>query len=314
MKSLTLTPIFITLLLAGTAQASSGHYIKGTEGLEAATLPPPGFYYRMHNMFYSADTVKNAHGDAMNVDFKLRPFIQIHNLIASTNKIIFGARYGYSLAVPLVYTDLSVGKTFHGERFPDFWNFHNLGAITVGRKEHSFGLSDIVVEPMILSWSGDRYEIRADFGVFMPTGRYNARDPSSPGKGFWTFKPGLGGVFYFDAGKTWSASALAQYEVHTKQKDTGTTPGNHFLIEWGLGKRLKQIFTVGAVGYASWQATSDRGDRARSAKSRAFAVGGELGVIIPGPKLSVTVRSLWEFGGRSTSEGSMTVFALNKSF
>jgi hypothetical protein len=40
MKSLTLTAALVTLLLAGSAQA----YIKGTEGLEAATLPPPGFY------------------------------------------------------------------------------------------------------------------------------------------------------------------------------------------------------------------------------------------------------------------------------
>ena len=314
MKSLTLTAVLAALLLAGAAQASSGHYIRGMEGLEAATLPPPGFYYRMHNMFYNASTVKNARGDTMNIDFKLRPFIQIHNFIASTNKTIFGARYGYSLAVPLIHNDVNVGKTFRGERFPDFWNFHNLGEITVGRKEHSFGVSDIEIEPIILSWSGDRYEIRADLGVFAPTGRYSENDPSSPGKGFWTVKPGLGGVFYFDAGKTWSASALAQYEIHTRQKDTGTTPGNHLHVEWGIGKRLMQIFTVGAVGYASWQTTADRGDKARNAKSRVFAAGGELGVIIPGPKLALTVRSLWEFGGRSTSEGSMTVFALNKSF
>ena len=102
MKSLTLTAVLAELLLVGAAQASSGHYIRGMEGLEAATLPPPGFYYRMHNMFYNVDTVKNARGDKLNVDFTLRPFIQIHSLIASTSKTILGARYGYSLSVPFI--------------------------------------------------------------------------------------------------------------------------------------------------------------------------------------------------------------------
>ena len=43
-------------VLFGTAFAQeTGHYVNGVEGIKAATLPPPGFYYRLYNVFYNAD-------------------------------------------------------------------------------------------------------------------------------------------------------------------------------------------------------------------------------------------------------------------
>lgn len=314
MKKTFIAAMLAAVLSPAWAFASSSHYIHGTEGLLAATLPPPGFYYRMQNMLYSADTVKNNSGNSINADFRLRPFIQLHSFTMSTGKTFLGGRYAFSAVLPLVYNDVRLHKDFTGERFPDFWNFYNLGTVSVDVRRHSMGLSDIVVEPIILSWSGERWEARADFGIFMPTGRYSSKNPASPGKGFWTFKPGLGGTVYFDREKTWSASLLAHYEFHTRQKETRVIRGNHFHFEWGVGKRFMQIFTAGVTGYAAWQTTADRGGRSSDHKSRVFAAGPEIGAFIPGPNLAVTIRSQWEFGARNNSQGNMTMLALTKVF
>src|ERR1035437_1443363 len=50
--------------LPGILQAQpSAHYPPGVEGIKAATLPPPGVYFRDYNYFYTADQMNDAAGN-----------------------------------------------------------------------------------------------------------------------------------------------------------------------------------------------------------------------------------------------------------
>ena len=49
--------------LPGILQAQpSAHYVPGSEGLDGATLPPPGVYFRDYNYFYWADQLNDFSG------------------------------------------------------------------------------------------------------------------------------------------------------------------------------------------------------------------------------------------------------------
>jgi hypothetical protein len=298
--------LLFLVLAAGTAQASSGHYPNGLVGLKGASLPPPGNYWGIQSLYYSADKVKNQQGNTIDVNYSMDTFMFAPMFLYSSEHKILGARYAFSVLVPLVHTDFHAGKTF-GVTLPD-----HLGVIdlSVSKSASKTGLSDVYISPLILAWEGDWYDISAGVNFFIPTGEYNSSDPASPGKGFWTFSPNLGATIYLDSDKTWSASAVAHYEIHSKQEDTRRTPGNHLHVEWGVGKTFAQIFKAGIVGYNSWQVSRDSGPRSRNGRTGANGIGPEVGVFIPGLDMDVTLRFFWEYENRSNAQGVTSVLSL----
>lgn len=312
MKKCVYVCAFLCLLVfAVEARASSPHYINGVLGLKAATLPPPGhFYYRMYNAYYSAGEIRDNGGDKVDLDrFDLGFYLMLHSFTYTSESRFLGARLIFDIDIPFIDVNYSVGNTF-GERLPDFMGFHDF---TLSKSGASFGLSDIVINPIILAWEGPRYDLYAGLSFILPTGRFSKGDPTSPGKGFWTFMPGVGATIYFDKEKTWSSSLLAHYEINTKQKETDITPGDHFHFEWGIGKDFKD-WTAGIAGYASWQVTDDSGPNASKKRTNAFAVGPEIDFTIPSLKTLVTLRSLWEFKNTSNAQGNITSLAFMWAF
>lgn len=301
--------IFLFLFLPALARASTPHYINGTEGLDIATMPPPGFYYRLYNMFYTADSVRNNHGDKINVDFNIDSFMEVHRFLYATDFKILGGRYAVDISVPLINLDFSV-KNEQRIRLPDMTTYNLDFSIT----DSTFGVSDIVVDPMFLTWDGDRYQVTAGVGVYIPVGKYDHKDPSSVGKGFWTFAPGIGATFFLDEAKTWTFSTGLAYEIHTKQRQTDVTPGNHFHVGWGLGKQFGKYLQVGAAGYDSWQITKDKGPSASANKTTAHAAGPEIVVSIPKLDSEVSLRSLWEYANKNGAQGNITVLTWTFSF
>src|ERR1035441_11018533 len=65
MKTTRIIPtIGAMIALATSLQAQpSALYPPGVEGIKAATLPPPGVYFRDYNYFYTADQMNNAAGN-----------------------------------------------------------------------------------------------------------------------------------------------------------------------------------------------------------------------------------------------------------
>ena len=71
----------------------SGHYVNGAEGIKAATLPPPGFYYRMYNVFYTADTLADQDGNALNVNFDAGIYAMVNRFIWITDVKLLGGNF-----------------------------------------------------------------------------------------------------------------------------------------------------------------------------------------------------------------------------
>ncbi len=274
---------------AGPAQVT-GHYVNGVEGLKAASLPPfPGFYYRIYNAYYHAGKLASPTGVSLPVGFDVDVFASVHRLIWLSDFEILGGQYGADVAVPLINTDLQI-----------------TGA---GLSASDFGMGDVYVEPLLLTWHGPRYDSAAALAAYVPIGQFSATNPASPGKDMWTFMPTLGGTYYLTPERDWSISALGRYEWHTQMQAANVTPGNDFHFEWGISHTVPTraaIWDVGLAGYCQWQTTADSGPGvtwATTDRDRVFAVGPEVDVFIPDREFMVQGRLLYEFGGRDRSEG-----------
>ncbi|MCP4119939.1 MAG: transporter [Desulfobacteraceae bacterium] len=297
--------LFNQMLIAGVMLALSAttlyanannHYGNGVEGIKGATVAPPGFYYRMYNFYYTADEIMDKSGDELAVDFDVNVAVMANRFIWVTDKKFLGADFFMDVVIPVVNTDIEIGA--------------------LGVNEDSFGLGDINIEPFGLAWHGARYDAAAAFSVYLPTGEFDLDDPSSPGKGYTTFMATLGGTLYLDDRRTWSASILGRYEIHTEKDDTDLTPGDDFHLEWGIGKSFAKVWEAGLAGYCQWQVTDDSGSDAvnKSTHDQVFAIGPEAGVFLPRFKAALNLRALWEFDAEDRSEGNAVVLTLTKIF
>ncbi|MDY0226766.1 MAG: transporter [Desulfomicrobium apsheronum] len=298
MKKLLLAAATATFVMMGSAAlAGSGHYVSGVEGIKAATLPPEGIYWRMYNVLYTADDLRDKNGKEVDVDFDVNVYALVNRLIYSSGVEILGGNLVADIVVPLVYTDISM----------------KAGGMTLF-DDNEFGLGDILIEPAVLAWHGPRWDAALGIGVYLPTGDFDADEPASPGKGFWTGMLTAGATFYFDEAKTWSISALSRYEIHSEQEDTDVTYGNDFHFEWGLGKTLAKTWDVGLAGYCRWQLTDDSGPGTTNDREEAYAIGPEVSVFVPDWGLGVSLRSLWEFENKVNSQGNVTTLMIMKAF
>ena len=277
-----------------------GHYVNGLEGLKAATLPPPGMYYRLYNAFYTAKTLKDGAGNALPVGFDVTVWAAAHRFIYISPLKFLGADYGCDIIIPTINTNLTVAAA--------------------GVNNTRFGLGDIWIEPLLLSWHGKRYDAAVGLGMYLPTGDYSVARPASPGKNMFTFMSTFGGTAYLDPEKSWHLSVLGRYEVHTANTKTHVTPGNDFHFEWGLGKTYPEagvVFEPGLTGSCQWQVTDDSGTGVtwnRKTHDQAYAIGPEFGVIFPKAPLLLNIRSQWEFATRDRSSGNITNITLTKPF
>jgi len=284
------------------AAQETNHYPNGTSGILAGSVPGPGLYYLMYNLFYETDQLNDSAGhtarapDGNSLDFSARAFANVHRLIHVTSLKFLGAEFSWNVAVPLVYRSVRIS------------NFE--------LDDSNFALGDINLEPLVLEWRGPQWDFGVGYGLFAPTGDRDDQHPAKPGKEFWTHYPIVAGTWFFDRERTWSASFLSRYEFHSKRQDVDITPGRDFSVEWGVGKRSGAL-TVGVSGYAQWQVTRDTGADVHydaSVRDRVFGVGPEIHYFFPEYGFGFQLRHWREFGAKDRSEGSITTLTLVKPF
>jgi len=265
----------------------AGHYPAGAEGINGASLPPPGLYVRDYNMFYSSDTFQNGPPD-----FDIKAYINAPRLIWMTDKKIFGAQYGMDVIVPFVYMDWTAG----------------------GNSDHYSGVGDIQIEPLLLSWQFKQFDLAAGYAVWVPTGDYAPARPDLVSKGFWSHMLTLGGTWYPDKEKTWAVSLLNRYEFCHEQEDTHTDPGQVFTTEWGLSKSLRPGLDIGFIGYYQQQVTEDSGPLATDKLDRKIGAGPEISAFWPKLGLFTSLRYAHEFSVVERPEGDLITLTLTKPF
>lgn len=289
--------LFLSLVSSLTLAAETGHYVNGVEGIKSGSVPPPGLYYRLYNVFYKSNDLTDRNGDRIDNGFDLSVFANVHRLIWVTDKRILGGDYFIHGVVPVVYTDVEIGAA--------------------GMKNNDFGIGDIDFSPLSIAWHWQRWDWAVGLDFFAPTGQYSMRNPASPGKDFWTTMFTAGATYYLDEAKQWSAAILARYETHCEKIHSDVTPGDNFHFEWGVGKVIDRTLEAGVAGYSQWQVTSDSGSDVTWSKSvhdRVHAVGPEVNLIVPSQSAVLTFRYLWEFGAVDSPEGQLAALTLTKRF
>jgi hypothetical protein len=288
LQTVLLTGALFALTLTAQAQPIvAAHYPAGAEGIKGASLPPPGVYFRDYNFFYTADNFKDGPPQ-----FDIFAYINAPRLIWMTDLKILGANYGMDIIVPFGYLDWKV----------------------MGSRNSYFGLGDIQIEPLLLSWHFKQFDLSAAYAVWAPTGDFSPSRPDLLSKGFWSHMLTLGGTWYPDKEKTWAVSLLNRYEFCHEQEQTHINPGQVYTVEWGFSKSLRKTIDVGIIGYYQQQVTKDSGATATTKLDRKVGIGPEISAVWPKLGLITSLRYAYEFAAVERPEGHLVTLTLTKRF
>jgi len=280
-------------LAPGKIQAQpAAHYPPGQEGIEAASLPPPGLYFRDYNCFYTAREIDNSAGNnATPPNFNTMVYANVPRVVWISDLKFLGGNVGVNTLLPLIYQSLQVG----------------------GFNQSNFGIGDLFVDGM-LSWHLQRWDFVYGCGVWTPTGDSAAPPTARAGSGFWTSMQTFGAAYFIDEGKTWAISLLNRFEINSEQRDTHLTPGDVLTADWGLSKALTKEFKAGLTGYFQQKLTSDSGSGASGDLSRVAAIGPEISGLVPGINVLASLRYGYEFVAEDRARGNSVILTLTKRF
>jgi hypothetical protein len=269
------------------AQVVAAHYPAGAEGIKGASLPPPGVYFRDYNFFYTADRFKDGPPE-----FDIFAYINAPRLIWMTDWKILGANYGMDVIIPFGYMDWEVN----------------------GASDSYFGIGDIQIEPLLLSWNLPQFDIAAGYAVWAPTGDFSPQRPDLLAKGFWSHMLTLGTTWHIDTEKTWALSLLNRYEFCHEQEQTDIDPGQVYTLEFALSKTVYQNLDAGIVGYWQQQTTSDSGPGTNDDRDRKLGLGAEISGYCPELCIFASLRYVYEFDAASRPEGQLVAATLTRRF
>ncbi len=311
MKNTLILPCFAALLAAGATAVSAqtippivGHYPAGAEGIKAASLPPPGFYFRDYNFGYFANDFPIGGPPGFE---SLDAYIQAPRLIWISDWKILGANYGADLIVPFGWQQMKAdlpdprAVTLPGTPPP-----------TVHTVFRDFGLGDIQIAPVLLAWHGKQWDAAFGYAWWAPSGDYSTANPASIGKGFWSQMFTFGGTYYFDPEKTWAVSLLNRYEFNQPNQDLNYRPGQILTMEWGLSKSLTKTIDVGLIGYYQQQTTDDSGANVTKLHAHVVGVGPEISAVCTKLGVIASLRYVRELEAAYRPEGNLLTLTLTK--
>lgn len=288
--------IFAAAALAVALSASAGgHYVPGVEGIQGASVPPPGTYYLGYLVDYNIEQLKSP-GTSNDI-----PGSNTGTVVALANRVVWisntkflGADFGMETIIPVLGTSL----TFN----------------TPGISDTQTGLGDIYLGPVVLGWHGANWDAVAAAGFWLDNA--SSSTPAAPGKGYKSTMLTGGATYYFDAAKQISGSALMRFETNS-EKSNGFKPGNQVTVEWGIGKVMGPV-QVGVVGYDQMQVSNDSGPGASGNSSSRHAIGAEvvLPILSAGVFLKAAAYKEYrsEAGSNPETMGNLFRFTFVKAF
>ncbi len=325
------TRLFACRLVVGTLYATTTHlhaqhYPVGSEGIKAGSMPSPGFYAEDQNLFYFYNKVPGF-GGQLQKGFEQFSYTQTPRLIWMTPWKVLDADFGMAARIPFAYQEYT-----HNAPFPP--PAGSLRKVT----EAQFGLSDIQIEPLILSWHLKRFDIVSGYSFWAPTGDYPGGEFNQNtgnvfytlGKGYWTHMFTLGATWYLDDERAWTVSLLNHYEINMAQysglynepggvESLGTTLGNIYTLEWAVAKTVAEGVNIGISGYYQQQVTDTQGPTPngptyQNEKVHVAGIGPEIDANCPKWGLSGALRYDYEFSAMDHPQGHLITLTITKSF
>jgi len=183
-----------------------------------------------------------------------------------------------------------------------------------------FGYADLWAQPFQLGWHKKQADITTWYAFYAPTGRYAPGAHNNRGYGQWSHEFSLGSTVYFDEQHAFHAATVGSLEFHSKKKDSDAKAGSVLTLEGGVGTTYKKFLTAGVAYYSQWKLTDDSGldlrpiVQDRLGKNRNFAIGPEIGVVLPLSKdlsklMILNFRYEVETSARLDTKGNILVFS-----
>ena len=120
--------------------AQTAQYLVGQFGLNAGIMPEPGFTYSNVTVNYSAQTLKDANGNTVPFKGSFDLWAVENLFFYEPNFKVLGGKMVFAIFAPTP-TNASVTEE------------------TLGAKAGGFGISDIAVQPLTLSWKLERVDL-----------------------------------------------------------------------------------------------------------------------------------------------------------
>jgi hypothetical protein len=236
---------FAALAWPGAAQAlepgSVDPHLPGvTEGIPAAALPPPGFYFS-NDLAYIDARFQDGSGNTLSTPaggINVVAWVEVPLLLWSSPWHVLGAQYGAFIAQPLV--NLQVHSFLSGNNFRT-------------------GFYNTIVNPAILSWHvAPNLFIGANMPIYFRDGNWSKGAAINIANHSWTFGPSAA-VSYLDGG--FMATANLEFDVQTENKDFAPglryQSGNIMTVDYTAQQSLGK-WTGGIVGFWIYQVADDK--------------------------------------------------------
>jgi hypothetical protein len=274
-----------SILFAGGGQ----HYPNGVEAFLMGALPPPGFYVKEYNYWYTAADLKDNHGHTLSLGKsgvqldRLSVYGVIPRMIWVSNFKILGGFYAQHFFIPILKGDMHLNALTPGG--------------VIGQNDNRVDVGDLIYSPFIWGWhakSGLLHIVTA-VDIFIPTGPYNPNRLMNIGKNIWTFEPIVAATGFLPYHPNISGSIKLMYDLNTKNHryvigpltaakigssaltgfETDLSPGQEFHFDYSVEYALTKNFRLGATGYFYQQIMDDKTGlgRVKSDKGRVFAIG-----------------------------------------
>jgi len=309
----TLLLLFGFLAATACVAQQKGQYLPGQFELNSGVTPEPGFTYANVSINYFADTLKDGSGHTV-------PATGTYNLWGIENVFFYKPNF-----------EALGGKMMFGIIAPTFAN----GSVTeqnLGLQAGGFGIADIFVQPLTLSWKFSRADFWVADGFVAPTGRYTPGATDNIGSGYWGNQVMSGTTVYITKNRGTSANLFTDWEQHgSKATSTGPspthlTPGQTFTMEWGIGqvlpldKQFHKLLQAGVIGYDQWQVSSNSGLTSSGLPASALpfysshAIGFQTNFILPAKNLNFYFRFLPEYAAKARVQGRTIAFGGSYTF
>jgi hypothetical protein len=291
-----------------------GHYLPALLNARDFLLPPTGVYGALYTAYYRTSDFRDRDGDSVDalrirsatvpVDFQLDLYSIAPVVTLSTGWKILGAEYGALLTVPFGGPSVQAGLS--------------IGSVGLEAEESAFGLQDMLVQPLWLTWRFPSAEISAAYAFYAPIGRFEAGARDNTGLGFWTNQFQVAGAWYF-LQKATALILAGTFELHGNKEDVDVRPGPHFALNYGVSQYVPAgpgLVEVALLGYSQWQVGDDKGDDARNPDARAqvHGIGGQLGYAWPELGLGITAKYVYEYYAESRFRGHTVTFSAGYKF
>jgi len=174
---------------------------------------------------------------------------------------------------------------------------------------NTFGLGDFYVQPLWLSWEKEKFTTAFSYGLWLPTGKYEANSSENVGLGYVSHNLRVASRYKITSNYT--VTGTITLEANGNQKDIDFKEASHFTFDYGASYYFAKGHELGVMGFGTWQIGNDKGEKAVLSKDHVFGVGmyGSYW-FVPG-KFGMLLRANQNFGVRNRFGGFSFQMGLN---